>query len=110
MFCTSCETEKPAAHFTSRNSTPGNVIYHELCRVCHYKELNSPNTIKSKETKVCQGHCGNIKSISDFTRDKRMKDGRRSRCKECSGKRREKNIEEGFRQFAASLKGAKVYE
>jgi hypothetical protein len=38
--------------------------------------------------------CGNVKPLSDFPKDKRLKDGRRSQCTDCTRKRVAKHREE----------------
>lgn len=96
--CTHCKTILPIEDFANDKRRKNSKASH--CKVCHRKRYidyckrtktaectKTAERTKTAETKICK-KCGIEKPLSEFTKNKNMKDGRLNTCKECSNEER----------------------
>ena len=89
--CSQCETILPLNYFNKHKQSKSGVK--SYCRFCAKKYKDAYNQRKatiseatiSEATKKCN-KCGETKPLSEFNKNKGMKDGRLNQCKDCKRK------------------------
>lgn len=115
-YCQRCKTVKPVSEFNpSKDTKDGLRCY---CKTCN-NELNRQYTKQKKEKhqevqdeiptyKICT-KCGIEKPITEFNKDHKGKDGKRSQCRQCD-LAYQKRYQERQKMKALSRKEIKDYE